>query len=48
MNSFDLINVAQDNLLDGIVLQDFANNPTITTTYNEDFLGVRVTSERDM
>ena len=45
---FDFIDVTQDNPLDGIVLQDFANDAAVTTTYNKDFLGVRMTSERDM
>ena len=48
VNSFDLIDVAQDNLLDGIVPQDFSNDAAVATTYNKDLLGVRVTSERDM
>ena len=48
VNLFDFIDVTQDNPLDGIVLQDFANDAAVATTYNKDFLGVRMTSERDM
>jgi len=47
-NPFDLVNVTQDNPLDGIVFQDLANNTAVTTTDDKDFFGVRVSGKRDM
>jgi hypothetical protein len=37
-----LINVAQDGLLDGLVLDDLTEDTTVTTTNDEDLLGVGV------
>ena len=48
VNPFDLIDVAQDNPLDGTVLEGLANNTAVTTTDDKDFLGVWVRSERNV
>lgn len=37
-----LVNVTQDGLLDGLVLDDLTEDTTVTTTNDEDLLGVRV------
>jgi hypothetical protein len=28
----DLINIAENNFIDGVMLEDFTNNPTISST----------------
>lgn len=37
-----LVDVAEDGLLDGLVLDDLAEDTTVTTTDNQDLLGVGV------
>lgn len=43
-----LIDIAEDDLLDGIVLEDLTDDSTIAATNNEDLLRVGVRSERDV
>lgn len=44
----DLVNVAQDDFLDLVVLQDLPNDATITASDDQDFFRIRVTREREM
>ena len=37
-----LVNVAEDGLLDGLVLDDLTEHTTVTTTDDQDLLGVGV------
>lgn len=37
-----LVNVAEDSLLDGLVLDDLTQDTTVTSTNDEDLLGVGV------
>jgi len=43
-----LVDLADVNLLDRLVLEDLADDTTVTTTDNQDSLGVRVREERDV
>ncbi|ELU41266.1 hypothetical protein AG1IA_04705 [Rhizoctonia solani AG-1 IA] len=42
------INIAKDDLLDSVVLEDLADNTTVTTANYKDFLWVGMRSERNM
>jgi hypothetical protein len=44
----DLVNVAQDNFLDRVVLQDLSDDATISASDDEHFFGVGVGREREM
>lgn len=44
----DLVNVDQGDFLNRLVFQGLSNNTSITTTNDQDRLGVRVRSDRDM
>ena len=44
----NLVNVAQDDFLDRVVLQDLPDNASITASDDEHFFGVGVAREREM
>ena len=44
----NLVNVAQDDFLDCIMLQDFADDATIAASHDEHLLWVRVAREREV
>lgn len=44
----DLVNIAQDNFLDRVVLQDLPDDAAIAATDDEHFFGVGVARERKM
>ena len=41
-----LINVTKDNFLNSVMLEDFANDATITSTDDEHLFGVGMASQR--
>jgi glutamine amidotransferase PdxT len=44
----DLIDIAEDDALDGIVLQHFTDDTAIAATYDQDVLRVRMAGKRKM